>query len=106
MKTHRLLVSRGLLASAALAMALAVPALRAADAAPVVAQPAVNDPVTVTDNGETWTMNNGIVDIIISKKNGSMLSAIYRHFETLRPTIWTVPDTYHSPPTPANMSSR
>jgi rhamnogalacturonan endolyase len=105
MKTHRLLVSRGLLASAALTMALAVPVLHAADAAPVVAQAAVNDPVTVTDNGETWTMNNGIVDIIISKKNGSMLSAIYRHFETLRPTIWTVPDTYHSPPTPAGITN-
>ena len=42
--------------------ALAAPALRAQDAAaPVVEQPAVTAPVTVTDNGNTWTLDNGIV---------------------------------------------
>ncbi len=99
MKTHLFVVSRGLLAAAF--VFLAGPALRAAAAAPVVAKPAVNVPVTVTDNGDTWTLDNGIVRPTINKKNGSLLSVIYHSIETLRPTIWTLPDPLHSPPTPA-----
>jgi rhamnogalacturonan endolyase len=88
-------------ASALLGFVLAVPMLRAADNLPAVARPNVNAAVNLTDNGGTWTLDNGIVNITIDKKNGNLLSVIYRYIETLRPTIWTVPDTYHAPPTPA-----
>ncbi|MGA2053372.1 MAG: hypothetical protein ABSH19_08680, partial [Opitutales bacterium] len=56
----------GLRRSAAFVLAaaiLAAPALRADDTAPVVVQPSVNTPVTVTDDGNTWTLDNGIVKI-------------------------------------------
>ena len=40
----------------------------------------VNAPVTLTDNGDTWTMDNGIVKATIVKKNGSLLSGhLSRH---------------------------
>ena len=67
MNTSLSAAPRGLLVSAFISMALAVPALRAADGPPVVAKPAVNAPVTVTDNGATWTMDNGIVKATINK---------------------------------------
>ena len=51
MKTILSAAPRGLLASALISMALAVPSLRAADGPPVVAKPNVNAPVTITDNG-------------------------------------------------------
>ena len=81
MKTHLSVVARGLLASAFIALALAVPVLRAADAAPVIAKPAVNAPVTVTDNGATWTMDNGIVKATINKGNSHMTSLVYHGVE-------------------------
>ena len=58
---------RGLVVSAFVSLALAEPALRAADGPPVVAKPAVNAAVTVTDNGTTWTMDNGIIQATINK---------------------------------------
>ena len=101
MKTHLFAVSRGLLASAIISMALAAPVLRAAEAAPVVAKPAVNAPVTITDNGDTWTMDNGIIKATVVKKNGSMLSVVYHGVETLHPSVSGGSDTLHTPPTPA-----
>ena len=92
---------RVLLVSAFIALALAMPVLRAADALPVVAKPAVNAPVALTDNGATWTMDNGIVKATVIKKNGSLLSVIYRGIETLRLSISAGADNLHSPPTPA-----
>ena len=50
---------------------------RAADNLPAVAKPNVNAPVTITDNGSTWTMDNGIVKATILKNNGNMQSLIY-----------------------------
>jgi rhamnogalacturonan endolyase len=92
---------RGLLASAFISLALAAPALRAANGPPVVAKTAVNAPVTLTDNGATWTMDNGIVKATINKKNASLLSVVYHGVETSRPAISGGSDTLHSPPTPA-----
>ena len=46
-------------------MALA-PMLLAAQAGPTA-----NAPVTVVDNGRSWTMDNGIVKVTVSKDNGS-----------------------------------
>jgi len=61
MKTHLPASPLDLLAPALIAVTLAVPALCAADGPPVVAKPNVNAAVTVTDDGRTWTMDNGIV---------------------------------------------
>jgi rhamnogalacturonan endolyase len=77
MKTHLSVVARGLLASAFIAMALAAPGLRAAGAAPVIAKPAATAPVTITDNGTTWTMDNGIVKLTILKASSGIQSLVY-----------------------------
>ena len=77
MKTHLSVVARGLLASAIIAMALAAPVLRAAGAAPVIAKPAATAPVTITDNGATWTMDNGIVKLTILKASSGIQSLVY-----------------------------
>jgi rhamnogalacturonan endolyase len=50
--------------------------------APAVAKPEVNAPVTVTDNGRTWTLDNGIVKATINKTSGNMSSLVYRGLET------------------------
>ena len=63
------------LAGAVLAMSLAS-ATQAADLPPV-AKPAVNTPVTVTDNGASWTLDNGIVKATILKSNGNINPLIY-----------------------------
>jgi len=39
---------------------------------------AQNMPVTVTDNGRSWTLDNGIVKATVTKDNGSMPSLVYR----------------------------
>jgi hypothetical protein len=82
-------------------MALAVPSLPAADGPPVVAKPNVNAPVTVTDGGATWVMDNGIIKATINKKNGSLLQVVFHGIETLRPSISNGSDNLHTPPTPA-----
>ena len=64
-------------------MTLAVPVLRAAGAAPVVAKPKANTAVTVTDNGRTWTLDNGIVRATINKQSGNMSSLVYRGINTM-----------------------
>jgi len=56
-----------------LATCLAAPSLRAADAASV----------TVTDNGRSWTLDNGIVQAKINKSNGTMASLLYHGVETM-----------------------
>jgi rhamnogalacturonan endolyase len=89
MKTHLSAASRGFVASAFISLALAVPALRAADGPPVVAKPAVNAPVTITDNGGTWTMDNGILKATISKANSHITTLIYHGFNIMGPGgIW------------------
>jgi rhamnogalacturonan endolyase len=75
---------RLLLASAFVALTLAVP---------VVAGPAVKAPVTVTDNGGTWTLDNGIVKAVIDKHNGAMDSLFYKGIDTMgheqgQPGVW------------------
>lgn len=39
--------------------------------------------VTVTDNGNSWTLSNGIVKATIRKGSGSMASLVYRGVETM-----------------------
>jgi rhamnogalacturonan endolyase len=57
--------------------------LHGATAAPAVAQPDASAPVTVTDNGGTWTLDNGIVKATINKRNGLMPSLVYHGVETM-----------------------
>jgi rhamnogalacturonan endolyase len=73
---------RGLLASVFIALTLAVPVPRTG-AAPVVAKPKTSAAVTVTDNGRSWTLDNGIVKATINKNNGNMTSLIYHGVETM-----------------------
>ena len=77
MKTSLFAGSREVLAYAFIVMSLAAPVLRAADAAPVVAKPDVNAPVTITDNGDTWTLDNGVIKIAVLKRNGNMQTILY-----------------------------
>ena len=76
---------RGLLPFAFLALALAAAVLRAADALPAVAKPNVNAPVTLTDGGSTWTMDNGIVKAAINKGNCHMTAVTYHGINTMGP---------------------
>jgi len=83
MITHFSAGLRGLFAIAIISTVLAVPVLGAADAAPVAAKTEVNAAVTVTDDGRTWTLNNGIVKAVIDKRNGAMNSLFYKGIDTM-----------------------
>ena len=52
-------------------------AARHTGAPPSVAKVTVNDPVALTDNGDTWTLDNGIVKATSLKSNGNMTTVIY-----------------------------
>jgi len=73
---------RRLLASVFIALTLAMPVTRASGA-PVVAKPKTDAAVTVTDNGRSWTLNNGIVKATIGKSDGSLWSLVYQGVETM-----------------------
>jgi rhamnogalacturonan endolyase len=63
---------------AILVQIVAAPSLRAAQLGP-----ASGAAVTVTDNGATWTLDNGIVKATIRKNSGSMASLVYHGVETM-----------------------
>lgn len=70
---------------AAIVMMTALP-MRAQSAA---AAPANDDaPVTVTDNGASWTLDNGIVKATVNKNNGFLTSLVYRGFDTGSRGVW------------------
>ena len=52
------------------------------------AAPATAAPVTLTDNGASWTLDNGIVKATISKNSGYLTSLIYRGFDTGSRGVW------------------
>ncbi|HVX84039.1 MAG TPA: polysaccharide lyase family protein [Phycisphaerae bacterium] len=60
------LARRGMFGGAVCVTMLAAAQVRAADA-----------PVTLTDNGDTWTLDNGIVKATINKRTSNMPSLIY-----------------------------
>jgi len=65
--------SRVVFSSAFLALsALFASTAPAQTAAPRVARVTVNQPVTLTDNGDSWTMDNGIVKMTVLKRNGTI----------------------------------
>ena len=62
-------------------------------AMPVAAQSVDNAPVTITDNGQTWTLDNGIARAVIDKRNGGMDSLFYHGIDTMgheqgQPGVW------------------
>ena len=76
--------SRVAFSSAFLALlALFTSAAPAQTSAPKIAKVTVNAPVTLTDNGDTWTMDNGIVKMTLLKRNGNLTSLVYRGIEVL-----------------------
>jgi rhamnogalacturonan endolyase len=83
MKTPLSARLRSLLVAALVSAALAVPLVRAAVPAPVVAKPIVNTPVTVTDTADAWTLDNGIITAKVLKTSGKLTSLIYKGQETL-----------------------
>jgi rhamnogalacturonan endolyase len=50
---------------------------------PKVEKPAVNAPVTLTDNGDSWTLDNGIIKATVSKRDGNLSSLVYHGVEVL-----------------------
>jgi rhamnogalacturonan endolyase len=43
----------------------------------------ISAPVTVTNNGRTWTLDNGIVKVVINQHNGDMDSLFYKGIDTM-----------------------
>src|SRR5665213_3711034 len=52
-------------------------------ALPQVQKVTVNAPVTLTDNGDSWTLDNGIVKMTVLKRNGNLSSLVYHGIEVL-----------------------
>ena len=81
---HRLLVKAAL---ALLLLAVAQPSQSASQTpqgpGSAKAATALTVPVSVTDNGTTWTLSNGIVKATIRKGSGSLASLVYRGVETM-----------------------
>jgi len=64
-------------------------ALEAADSLPKVAKTNVNVPVTATDDGGAWVLDNGIVKATINKSSSIITSLVYRGINTMGPGgIW------------------
>ena len=55
----------------------------AAHAMPKVAKATVKTPVTLTDSGDTWTLDNGIVKVSVRKRDGNLTSLVYHGVEVL-----------------------
>ncbi|HVX83299.1 MAG TPA: polysaccharide lyase family protein [Phycisphaerae bacterium] len=55
---------------------------KAADLPPIAHEQSTA-PVTLTDNGQSWTLDNGIVQATILKRNGSMPSLIFHGINTM-----------------------
>ena len=73
--------------SAVLALAVVLTSGAAAQPAahvlPKVEKVTVNAPVTLTDNGDSWTLDNGIVKATVPKRDGNMSSLVYHGVEIL-----------------------
>src|SRR5581483_1386423 len=66
-----------LVAFACIAMVAPFARLNAQPAPPATA-------VTVSDNGTSWTLDNGIIKATVAKDTGSMPSLLYRGMEMLK----------------------
>jgi rhamnogalacturonan endolyase len=50
---------------------------RTAAASPRVEKVTVDSPVTLTDNGDSWTLDNGILRATLSKRDGNLTALVY-----------------------------
>ena len=82
MSKARLLFGSTFLALAVLLSSGAM-AQPAAHVLPKVAKVTVNSPVTLTDNGDSWTLDNGIVKATILKRDGNLTSLVYHGVDIL-----------------------
>jgi len=89
-----------LLAFASLALVLSPSPLHAGQAAP-----AANAAVTVTDNGRSWTLDNGIVKATVTKDSGSMPSLTYHGIQITQASGGTWEDNPQGAPTLTNSVS-
>ncbi|HTB63799.1 MAG TPA: polysaccharide lyase family protein [Opitutales bacterium] len=80
MKTCFITGTRQALTLTALAAALAAPTL---SAAPAIEKSTVSTPVTITDSGNNWTLDNGIVKATIGKRDGRMTALVYHGINTM-----------------------
>lgn len=69
--------------SIVLVSALSLLMLNPSVAAPVVAKSNGDTPVKITDNGATWTLDNGILKATINKNSGVMPSLVYHGIEII-----------------------
>jgi rhamnogalacturonan endolyase len=67
----------------AVALTFGAAAQSPAHVAPQVEKVTVNTPVTLTDNGDSWTLDNGIVKTTVPKRDGNLSSLTYRGIEIL-----------------------
>ena len=58
-------------------LTLVAAAQPAAHVLPKVEKVTVNAPVTLTDSGDTWTLDNGIVKVTIAKRDGNPSALVY-----------------------------
>src|ERR1035438_6203933 len=79
MSKSRVLVSSAFLALSAV-LSSAAPAQTVA---PKVAKVTVRQAVTLTDDGDSWTMDNGIVKLTVAKRDGNLSSLVYHGVEIL-----------------------
>ncbi len=84
MKTFRLICPLWLFVSLLIVLVLPIRLLRAAEMVPTLAKTTSNAVVTITDNGQSWTLDNGIVKATINKSNGTMSSLVYHGVNTMR----------------------
>ncbi|MEO8735489.1 MAG: polysaccharide lyase family protein [Edaphobacter sp.] len=84
MKIFRLICPLWLFVSLLVVLVLPIRLLRAAGMVPTLAKTTSNAAVTIIDNGQAWTLDNGIVKATINKSNGAMSSFIYHGINTMR----------------------
>ncbi len=70
-------LASGAVAQQATKGAPAAHAQPAAHVLPKVAKVTVKSPVTLTDNGDSWTMDNGIIKVTVLKSNGNLSELVY-----------------------------
>ena len=69
--------------ASAFVLASGAAAQPAARPLPKVEKVAVNAPVALTDNGDSWTLDNGIVKVTLAKRDGNLSSIVYHGIEIL-----------------------
>ena len=88
MKATRFPAARCLPAAVCLAAFVSLSTAHLAEAAAPASASSPSAPVTLTDNGNSWTLDNGIVKATINKNNGFLTSLTYNGFDTGGRGVW------------------